>query len=227
MLEELGYSHLSEGVTYLFEIIYPENRIVVDYGNDEKLILLGAIETSTGKEISYSGLKESLSPLGFEIVKKWGEKNSIDSISKENDTEREGYVLRFSNGFRVKVKFEEYCRLHRIVTNVSNVNIWEKLKEDLSLDEILDRVPDEFYSWVRLVEEDLKEKYHKILDGCERDLYSIKKVLGDSSRREYAEEIKIKRYPSVVFKLLDGNDPKDLIWKIVKPKWTKPFKIGT
>lgn len=226
MLEEIGYSRLSEGVTYLFEIIYPENRIVVDYGDDEKLVLLGAIETSTGKEIRHQDLKESLSPLGFEIVKKWEGKNSIDSISKENDPEREGYVLRFSNGFRVKVKFEEYCRLHRIVTNVSNVNIWEKLKENLPLEEILDRVPDEFYSWVRNVEEELKEKYHKVLDRSERDLHSIKSRLGDSTRKEYAEEIKIKRYPSILFKLLDGQDPSDLIWKIIKPKWSKPFRVG-
>lgn len=225
MLEEIGHSHLKEGITYLFEIIYPENRIILDYGGEEKLVLLGAIETLTGEEIKYSELKESLSSLGFEMVKKWEGKDSIDSISKENDPEREGYVIRFSNGFRVKVKFEEYCRLHRIITNVSNINIWEKLKEDLPLDEILDRVPDEFYSWVKLVEEDLKEKYHKILDGCERDLYSIKKMLGNCSRKGYAEEIKIKRYPSILFKLLDGQDPKDLIWKTIKPKYIRPFRI--
>ena len=36
------------GYTYLFELIVLWNRIVVDYGDDEKLIVLGVIETESG-----------------------------------------------------------------------------------------------------------------------------------------------------------------------------------
>ena len=42
--------------TYLFEIIYPENRIVVDYGNEEKLVVIGCIHTETGDEVSDAAL---------------------------------------------------------------------------------------------------------------------------------------------------------------------------
>ena len=222
MLKEMDYENLKKGVTYLFEIIYPENRIVVDYGDQEKLVLLGAIETSSGKEIPYEDLKEGLN--GFELVKKWTNKKSIPDLVKENDSVREGYVLRFSNSFRVKVKFEEYCRLHKIITNVSNVDIWEKLKEGSGLDEILDKVPDEFYGWVKKTENDLKEKYQDILEESEEIIYSIQKKLGDSERRIYAEEIKKKNNPGILFNLLDGRNPDQTIWKLVRPKWSKPFK---
>ena len=37
------------GKTYLFEIIYPENRIVVDYGDYKGLVLIDVIDNETGK----------------------------------------------------------------------------------------------------------------------------------------------------------------------------------
>jgi RNA ligase len=224
MIKELNYTELKEGITYLFEIIDPRNRIVVDYGLDEKLVLLGAIETELGKEIPYSDLKIQFEDSGFELVKKWTNKKSISDLTKENDPSREGYVLRFSNGFRIKVKFEEYCRLHKIITNVSNLDIWEKLKSDLPLDEILDKVPDEFYGWVKKTENDLREKYQDILEESEEKIYSIKKRLENSERRIYAEEIKKEKNPGILFNLLDGRNPDIGIWKLIRPKWSKPFK---
>jgi len=222
ILKEMDYENLKKGVTYLFEIIYPENRIVVDYGDTEKLVLLGAVETSTGEEIPYSSIGENLER--FELVRKWSNKKSISELAKENDLVREGYVLKFSNGFRVKVKFEEYCRLHKIITNVSNIDIWEKLKDGLPLNEILDKVPDEFYGWVKNTENRLREEFQDILSDSEKILYSIKKKLGDSERKVYAEEIKKEINSGILFNLLDGRNPDQSIWKLVRPKWSKPFK---
>jgi T4 RnlA family RNA ligase len=222
ILKEMDYENLKKRVTYLFEIIYPENRIVVDYGDTEKLVLLGAVETFTGEEIPYSSIGENLER--FELVRKWSNKKSISELAKENDLVREGYVLKFSNGFRVKVKFEEYCRLHKIITNVSNIDIWEKLKDGLPLNEILDKVPDEFYGWVKNTENRLREEFQNILSDSEKTLYSIKKKLGDSERKVYAEEIKKEINSGILFNLLDGRNPDQSIWKLVRPKWSKPFK---
>ena len=80
ILKGMDYKNLKRGVTYLFEIIYPENRIVVDYGDTEKLVLLGAVETSTGEEIPYSGIGENLER--FELVRKWANKKSISELAK-------------------------------------------------------------------------------------------------------------------------------------------------
>ena len=130
-------SSLRKDNTYLFEIIYPENRIVVDYGNEEKLVALGTIHTETGDEASYDALF-TMSGLGFEIArlwKTWDEdwKNLQKEISKQN----EGYVVRFKNGFRMKIKGEEYVRLHKLLTNISSRDIWEHLKDNKSLEDII------------------------------------------------------------------------------------------
>src|SRR5690606_11460751 len=50
------YNHMPnfsqpEGITTLVEIIYPENRIVVDYKGESQLVLLGAVDNATGKDI--------------------------------------------------------------------------------------------------------------------------------------------------------------------------------
>jgi RNA ligase len=61
----------------------------------------------------------------------------------------EGFVIRFESGFRVKLKFTEYVRLHKILTNFTSRDIWESLREKRKIEEILDNVPDEFYQWVK------------------------------------------------------------------------------
>ena len=79
-----------------------KNRIVVDYGDYEGLVLLGAFETATGKELPYSVLKEIE---GFDIVKEY-DFEDFESLKDHNIPNMEGYVVRFSNGERCKIKFE-------------------------------------------------------------------------------------------------------------------------
>jgi RNA ligase len=219
--------------TYLFEIIYPENRIVVDYGNEEKLVVLGAIHTETGEEIPDSSLfwtQES----GFEVVmtyKTWGE--TYDLLKEEIQKDREGYVIKFKNGFRMKIKGEEYKRLHKILTGVSSKDIWEYLKDNKPFDELLEKVPDEFNNWVKTTISDLKyasfqlrETSGKLHDGFRYGKFGDRDP--EPSKKEYAEFVmkQQKVLHPIMFAMWDRNNNKvdEIIWKIIKPKYTKPFK---
>ena len=75
--------------------------------------------------------------LGFRIVKKYDGINEYTTLKLMVSNDDEGFVVRFKNGFRMKIKGEEYCRLHSILTNISSRNIWEHLKNNDSFDEIL------------------------------------------------------------------------------------------
>jgi RNA ligase len=163
LLKKYDYNRLPKGHTYLFEIIFFENRIVCNY-DFEDLILLGIIETKTGEEINlyndedYDGgirFKNLMTNLGFKIVKKYDGLNDYDNLKSIISNDAEGFVIRFKNGFRMKIKGDEYCRLHRILTNISNRDLWEYLKHNKRLDEILEKVPDEFYKWVKDTVRDL------------------------------------------------------------------------
>lgn len=211
--------------TYLFEIIYPENRIVVDYGDEEKLVVIGGIHTETGEEIPDSSLFWTQDS-GFEVVttyKTWGE--GYDLLQEEISKDKEGYVIRFKNGFRMKIKGDEYKRLHKILTNISNRDIWEYVSQDKPLDEILDKVPDEFYDWVKKTKENLETQF----EDLERDYLlafhhlEIGITLG-RDRKQFAEKAKMYQHPSILFNMLDGKDYKNKIWDIIYPNYSKPFK---
>ena len=45
----MGWEPLAPGMTLLYEIIYPTNRIVIDYGNKDALEYLGAVDVETGR----------------------------------------------------------------------------------------------------------------------------------------------------------------------------------
>jgi len=222
MLQELPYQELAYGHTHMFEIIYPENRIVVDYGATEKLVLLGIIKTSDGREIARRDIECSLGS-SFELVNIYYIKENWDHLVTLNEHNKEGFVIRFSNGFRVKVKFEEYVRLHRIVTNISTTDIWEALSANKTLNEILEKVPDEFFDWVRKTEATLKTEFSTL----ENEYKCIYKAIIHSSlgrtRKGFAECALHYKHPSLLFNMADGKDYTPGIWKLIKPKWSKPF----
>ena len=199
--------------TYLFEIIYPENRIVLDYGNTEALVLLGIIETQTGKEMP-------LEDIGFPIVKRYDGIKDIHDLKAMEEDNKEGFVIKFDNDFRLKVKFEEYLRLHRIITNVTSYNIWEYLKSGQSLDVVLEQVPDEFFKWAKLTKKNLQSEYAKVEAHAKSDF----KIL--ETRKESAAYYKKCKYPAILFRMLDKKEYDEIIWKIIKPKYEKPLSHG-
>jgi RNA ligase len=197
-----------------------QNRIVVDYGDYEGLVLLAAFDTKSGVEINRTEL-EKLD--GFEVVttyKTWGEGYNL--LKEEISKDREGYVIKFKNGFRMKIKGDEYVRLHRILTNISNRDIWEYLKNEKPLDEILDNVPDEFYGWVKETVKDFVIRYENI----EKDYIEIFNELKNRNleRKDFAFIVKHYRHSGILFNMLDEKDYKQYIWKILFPPYSKPFK---
>lgn len=201
---------LDKTKTYLFEIIYPENRIVVNYGDKRALVLLATIDTKTGTECP-------LEKIGFEVVKLYDGVNDLSQLKKLEENNREGYVIKFAGGLRLKVKFEEYQRVHQIITRVSNINIWEQLKDGLDLMDILDRVPDEFYDWVKLTEKKLLAHFGSI----EAIAKSEFKVF--ESRKDAALYYQTCSYPAVLFKMMEEKPYDQIIWKLIRPKFEKPF----
>ena len=217
-------SPLRKDNTYLFEIIYPENRIVVDYGNEEKLVVLGAIHTETGDEVPNNALY-TMSGLGFEVVttyKTWGE--TYDLLKEEISKDKEGYVIRFKNGFRMKIKGDEYKRLHRILTNISNRDIFEYVKDGKSMDEILDKVPDEFYNWVKETKEHFEQQY-KTIDLEYRLIFkNITERNNITDKKTFAHYALSYSNSAILFAMFDNKEYKHIIWKSIYPTYSKPFK---
>lgn len=116
--------------TLLFEIIYPENRIVVDYKGWSGLVLIGVRSRFTGTEVSLDTLKTSLMIntaegkwLRFPEFYSFDELSSVLEARERLSGNEEGFVVRFDNGQRVKIKGDEYLQLHKFVSNFSFKNV--------------------------------------------------------------------------------------------------------
>ena len=223
--------------TYIFEIIYPENRIVVNYGDRDELVFLACIDNETGDDVRYA--LRVMHGLAWPVVREYENVSGIEDLMREYESNDnfEGFVLRYSNGLRLKVKLPEYLRLHKLVTGINSRRIWEVLAAGQSLDPFLERVPDEFYAWVTETRDDLVGQHralmtmaHKTFDQIQSILAPLRAQLHDMSMetslaagREYRKQFAIRavehRHLSVLlFALLDGGDINELCWKQVRPE---------
>ena len=219
---------------YLVEIIYPENRIVVDYGGKQKVVFLSAVLNETYKweptddtELHWSTALMIFKANGIpksDIVKceqYFGFSEILfRSLKQANEKNKEGFVLRFHPGnFRMKIKFEDYVALHKIMTNLSTTSVWEVLSEGGSMESLLKDVPDEFYSKIKEYENSLIAEFNSLKTEYEDHFESIRRL---GTRKLFAQFATTGfKYPSILFGLLDGKDISPIIWRIIKPEFRK------
>lgn len=213
------------GNTPLFEIIYPENRIVLDYGDLSTMVLLGTVQNSTGDFYGSNEASASVELDGLTL------REVLELEPREN---AEGYVLWFDRQTPVKLKQEDYVELHRVVTNLNRKTIWEWARGNpLEYPEKRAQLPDELYTWADEVWNDLQRQYAERmlqidtvwLELCDQWYVLVKGVIyGDGEvfdRGGFARLVNEivpaaeKRY---MFKLLDSQPIDQLIWAELEPK---------
>lgn len=193
--------------TYLWEIIYPANRIVLPY-DYSGLVLLEVIHTESG-ETDHAEFQR-LEALGIRVPKVYDSRTidlaDLSVLYQQVEDTEEGFVVRYDNGVRIKVKGEEYLRLHRIVTGMSEKSIWEMLRDGkrAELIDTIKTMPDEFYGWAMGVINRLDAEYNEVMNNQIMPAYAQVK---DMPRKEAAAFLK-KNYKPVmgmVFAVLDNK----------------------
>lgn len=212
---------LSGIVTPLVEIIYPENRIVCDYGETDDLVLLGWIGVNEGNYVP-----ANMGDWDGPRAKSFDFDNLSQALSAPPRPGAEGMVLYIPEIHDwVKLKQEDYVELHRIVTGLSARRVFEALRSGQTVEEICAPLPDEFHSFVRDVAEYLETKVQErflyvvatfdyIIDYLEdRDIRQ-----GDQNfRKEFAMLAKESRDAGLLFALLDERDITDKVWGLFEP----------
>lgn len=209
-------------VTPVCEVIYAANRIVVDY-DFEGLVLLSMIDNETGAELARADVEAWAKINGLPVVPKFDK--TLAECAAENTANEEGYVLTYSNGVKVKVKFEEYVRLHRILTGLNPKTVWEMLSQGQSeaIEKLLNdpKMPATFVVWLRGVANDLRTHYAEIEN--EAQLYFAARP-ESSVRKDQAMYFVQSPYKAILFQMLDGKSYAETIWDWVKPVMTRTFK---
>lgn len=209
---------LDKNFTYLFEIIYPENQVVVNYGDTKSLTLLAVIETKSSKNLPLNNFNN----LGFPIAKEYEHLKQIKHIINLNEINKEGFVLLFDNGVRVKFKFDQYVKLHSLISEMTSKKVWEMVKGNISFDQFIDKVPDELFKWVQDKIQFFKDEYNRIDKEAEVEFKRIKELVHSKERKEMAKHIVQYEYPQILFAKLDNKDFSKYIWKILEPSHEIP-----
>ncbi len=124
---------IPDGITPLFEIIHPNNRIVVDYAGLETLVLLAVINNETGADVP-------LADTNWWTGRRTGHIPELENVEQAyahalstTYQDQEGVVMTWYRhdepSFRLKAKHPRYVYLHKLLTCMSNKSIWESLKD--------------------------------------------------------------------------------------------------
>jgi RNA ligase len=206
---------LDERYTYLLEIVYPENRIVVKY-DTSMLVLLGVINTETGEEIDIDTIK-----INIPLAKTYDGVSDYTLLKDMIQTNQEGYVVKFDNNFRMKIKGDEYVRLHSLHTHLTTLAVWQSLI-DCKFDDVLDVCPDEYHPILREYVESLTQSHTNMVTevNCAYD-----SIPAFDTQKEYAMYVHSNHYSlsKYLFAKHKGYDVSKMIWNSLKPSNSQPL----
>jgi RNA ligase len=207
------------GNSRMWEIVYPENRIVLDYGDRDELIPLGTVDNKTGL-IRYR-------PSHVLVDGQPAVMTLAEAIALPIPDDEEGYVLDILDEYlnvvdHLKLKGDRYKELHAAIFGLTEARVYEAWLKDDVLD-FIEALPDEVQPWALAVAQRLDSEHEgymfRVREAYEDTYWNIRGSVVD--RKEWAQYIMAnhKDLSAGLFALLDGNTEKCHAWvdKQIKP----------
>ena len=204
---------IPDNLTFIFEIIYPENRIVVDYGDREALVLLAVRDRFTGEyEPFFPNVIEWADLCNFELPKSYSFDKVIQILEYTSGLgeNHEGVVVEMSDGTRWKFKGDRYLELHRLICGLSYRKVMEAVMNETD-QALIDALPDYYQriakEWRGAFKQALSRRYWQVFDTY----LEAPKV---SSRKEFALWAKTEHsdIAPYLFGILDDKQVVDMIY---------------
>jgi len=218
--KHVDVSKIPDNLTLLFEIIYPENRIVVDYKGKSELVLIGCIDRFTGQDYWMTEFLPLAKELNLSTPKMWFFRNIdelIDATREIEAAEMEGFVARFKDGQRFKFKGDDYLRVHRMLYNMSPKRIYQYML-DGSLPDYIEGIPDEFLPRILSIVSRIENHALEVVSECTKA--NIASEL-DQDRASFAQWV-VKNIPKrampVAFAMYDGKDTWPIALRAIRDK---------
>jgi RNA ligase len=114
------------------EIIYDGSKVVVDYDFEGLVLTAAQVVESDGsvRYATHSQLVDLAESVDLRVCKLYDDHSLESALELLSTVENfEGFVLHWPDtGFRIKIKGDEYCRLHRIVSAIHPNRINEAIQ---------------------------------------------------------------------------------------------------
>ena len=144
-------------------------------------------------------------------------------------TEGEGFVLRWPDGTRAKVKLDEYVRLHRLIFGASTKTVWAALRAGETPEATTVDLPEELRAWITETAAGLRAEFAAVRTGVAGFVEEARQLgLVGGPRKEFAAwvnahaEIRARDWMGQVFRVADGRSVDDEIWRKVEPEFAQP-----
>jgi RNA ligase len=101
-----------------------------------------------GRELTYDEVLATCRALGWPAVRRLAFASIADMVSYAATLTRddEGFVIRFSNGLRLKLKGAEYRRIHALISRCTPLAMWEAMVAGDDMAAIRRDLPEEFWA---------------------------------------------------------------------------------
>lgn len=207
--------YLSKNCTPIFEWCSRKNRIVLDYDEDQ-LVLLAIRDNFTGKYHNIGHYDYEAHNYDIPIVKSFGfgDRNIVDVVRQQEDTE--GVVVRFVDGHMVKIKSDWYVRIHKVKSALENEREIVAMTLNNELDDIIPVLPMEDVEKINLFAGRVLLRIEQSAKDLTDDVYSYSAAM---DRKTFAIEHAPKlasMYRGLIFKLWDTeNVNSSLTYKMI------------
>ncbi len=212
MLSKYNMGMAYKWLTYLVEVIYPENKIIVPYGGDEKLVLLAIRNTERGGYATPEFLEAHGTILNMPVTQVERSLTIKGALAQQDKLPwtKEGWVAVFRDGFRLKIKGTDYLRIAKFKANLSPLSVWEALSTGRYRD-MAEGCPEE-------VRSELEDIQRRLLTDFDTLLCALP-TMPTGDRKAVA--LAIKELPTwmhnPMFERLAGRDGSVSLWKLLRP----------
>lgn len=193
-------------VTLLFEIIYPGNRVVVDYGERSECVLIAIRENLSGEYLRFRH-----PPLP--VAKRYDiqDPSELVQLCQDLDVNREGFVAEFADGQRFKFKGEKYKELHRLISGLSFKYAVEVVQSG-TVEQARGAIPDEFLIEFNAWVDEIQQHVSDVVGSVESMFAKAPK----ESRRDFALWAKSEcpQLMHYLFARLDGRDYLPMVYRV-------------
>jgi RNA ligase len=203
---EFAKSICDADFTPVFEFLSRKQQIVIDYGPNDRLVLLAVRCNITGRYFTYNQLKNISNSWNIELIDQLNFNGNLSDLVDwvRQQSGIEGFVISFDDGHKVKLKCDEYVMLHKVKENVMNDRSVMKL--------IIDEKLDDLYSLLIPVDKERVEKWHHSVNtrvlAIAHELYDLKNVVEKMTKKNFAlttGNTVSRMYRTIMFNVWDNK----------------------
>lgn len=175
-VKNIDTSKLDKSKTYLFEIIYDEDKHPIEY-DFEGIVLLGIVDTQSGIEEPLSEILRVANELNIRHaeVLEFTDFDEVVKYAKALPKTKEGVVITFENGFKLKVKGDEFLALQKIFHFLTKDVVYENFNylksgtdkdlRDVYTEGFIENIPEECV--------DMKQYAKELYENFETDVLRV------------------------------------------------------